>query len=700
MFCFNCGTKLVDHAKFCSSCGTAMQATPQQQPAESAPVEPNAAFHEPLNDADSFVLFGYQIELPEETKEYVLIRDEFQQLAENARQQMAKNFDVKYRSMDDLIRFGDNDSDSMFDAAVQRAMDMLKSRGIYNVNVSRFLDSALDHTGYWEANFSEIREKFTELIEYKEAKKDYRAGRKAGRGRLVGGGFGVGGAVKGMAMAGTANMATGLFHSFANALGNAATSAEVSSLKSKIFKDPETKRTLCSSIYLDIFYLHLAVVECIDDSELSLAAESYSSSEREEAITIYNNIMNGSVRSSDLNRMIVEILVKDPFDMDYYKLAMEHRDESDDLIEYARYFEMPIDDLLQKLKDEQENIERLSQTFGASAALVDSRLEQNRLYHAVKTDLSKNPTEALQKAFFSIHNDSIRANVFLVPGDSSEKLAKKMENAKASYAPYQTETPILLFDNTAFGSAKDGFLITDRSIYVHNMMSKGWSRSYQEIERMSYGGSEIIIDGKPVDINLIGGKERGAFYDFVELIIIVFKYGGKFAVNDENIHLSQAAAETVAMKLEVSASVNETAKPPVRNTDQAVEEIRSAVLSIKNQGIRKYVFIENESENVNKKFQNARQAYANLEPDEKTILLFDNTAFGGAKDGCLLTNRRLYIHNMLEKPIVIDLNSLLSVELNGSKLLFNQHALQVNMISSSDRPEFKLLIEEFINRLR
>jgi hypothetical protein len=124
------------------------------------------------------------------------------------------------------------------------------------------------------------------------------------------------------------------------------------------------------------------------------------------------------------------------------------------------------------------------------------------------------------------------------------------------------------------------------------------------------------------------------------------------------------------------------------------------VLSIKYEGIRKYVFIENENEKVTKKFQNAREAYAKLEPDEIPIVLFDNTAFGSAKDGCLITNRRIHIHNMFQKPATINIASIVSVELKGAELLFNQHSVSINMISSSERAVFKSHMEDFIGRLK
>lgn len=696
MFCFNCGAELIDNAKFCSSCGTAVHQAPTKQLEQSMQNDTQGPVHKPLQNVEIFNLLGYEVTVLKKTELYVSIRNEFHQLAKEAWAWMSQKFDTKYHSLDDLVRYGDNDADDLYGSALEHAVDVLKSCGVYNISLSQFNDVALEYTGYWDTNFYEIREKFKELVEYKEAKKEHRSIRKAGRGKVIGGGFGVGGAVKGMAMAGTANMATGMLHSFVNALGNAATSGEVSSMKNKIFKDPDMRRTLCLSVYYDVFCLHRAVVECIADDELSLAAELYTNREREEALTIYNNITDGSVSDNDLRRAIVDILINDPFDMDYYKLALNHTLDGDveGLINYARYFMMPINDLIQELQSEAENRERLAHLFGEFAADLELKLQYNSIFQALKSNLPVDPPRTIQEAYYSILSDSVRDKTFLIRENLSDKITKKLDNAKMSYAPFQAELPLLLFDNTAFGSAKDGFLVTDQRIYVHNMMTKGWNARLQEINEMSLSGSAILINGNSVDINLISGKDRDDFFEFVELLIYVQKYSHNINAQGQSLDPGTQSA-----KLEISATVSAYSEQD-KNIDKVIEDIRSNILSIKNAGIRKYLFIEHENEKVIKKFKNAFETYAKIESDEKPIVLFDNTGFGSAKDGCLLTNRRIYIHNMMQKPVKINISDIVSVKLKGSDLSFNNYSLGINMISSSDRAEFKALMEDLIDLLR
>lgn len=48
-------------------------------------------------------------------------------------------------------------------------------------------------------------------------------------------------------------------------------------------------------------------------------------------------------------------------------------------------------------------------------------------------------------------------------------IPKKIKNIRKKYAAYDvdSEVPILIFDDTVFGSARRGFLLTNRALYYH-----------------------------------------------------------------------------------------------------------------------------------------------------------------------------------------------------------------------------------------
>ena len=72
--------------------------------------------------------------------------------------------------------------------------------------------------------------------------------RKESRGRVVGGGFGLGGALTGMATAGAMNAVSGAGHSIINAIGNASSEWEAKVAKKKLYESDDTISVLKEGI--------------------------------------------------------------------------------------------------------------------------------------------------------------------------------------------------------------------------------------------------------------------------------------------------------------------------------------------------------------------------------------------------------------------------------------------------------------------
>lgn len=69
------------------------------------------------------------------------------------------------------------------------------------------------------------------ITEQQHAEKEYREARKASRGRWRGGGFGLGGALKGAATAGALNAVSGFGHDLVNSAGNLSSALDASNAK-------------------------------------------------------------------------------------------------------------------------------------------------------------------------------------------------------------------------------------------------------------------------------------------------------------------------------------------------------------------------------------------------------------------------------------------------------------------------------------
>jgi hypothetical protein len=99
-----------------------------------------------------------------------------------------------------------------------------------------------------------------------------------------------------------------------------------------------------------------------------------------------------------------------------------------------------------------------------------------------------------------------------------------------------------------------------------------------------------------------------------------------------------------------------------RERSKIVDDVLQAVLDKYGSKIKsgKVFFAPNLPET---KIKNAVGSYAGLAEDEKPLVLLDNTVFGSAKEGILLTDRRIYARNTMASPQCIELDSVRSVTL-------------------------------------
>lgn len=138
----------------------------------------------------------------------------------------------------------------------------LEELEIYDVSKEMYFDRCIDY-GAIDYAIEEIADRLEEIIDDKNAMKQYRAARKANRGRFVGGGFGISGAIKGSMKAGAMNATTGLAHGAVNTIGNIGSSIAASVKTTALFMSNDTKETLfdgVESVVMRLYERHMYLV--------------------------------------------------------------------------------------------------------------------------------------------------------------------------------------------------------------------------------------------------------------------------------------------------------------------------------------------------------------------------------------------------------------------------------------------------------
>lgn len=198
----------------------------------------------------------------------------------------------------------------------------------------------------------------------KDAEIEYRESRKQNRSRVVGGGFGLGGALKGMATAGTINAVTGMGHSVVNAFGNVGSSLSAASSKYSIYKDEETFNCLCAALadcLGSTFSAHIQIVNerkphCID---------VFSDSDRAEAL-----LENAKRFPDKAQHLLLEAFKQDPasFDLLQY-IFLNYRRERKNVLTIAKSFGISLSDTITSI---------LSQEYTADAKTDESKAQAAR----------------------------------------------------------------------------------------------------------------------------------------------------------------------------------------------------------------------------------------------------------------------------------------------------------------------------------
>ena len=125
----------------------------------------------------------------------------------------------------------------------------VQEAGIYDMTADMYARRCLSFSGAQYA-LDMIESRYDAITDQQHAEKEYREARKASRGRWQGGGFGLGGALKGAATAGALNAVSGLGHDIANSAGNLSSALEASNAKSDLYKSASV--VLLNGLYEDM----------------------------------------------------------------------------------------------------------------------------------------------------------------------------------------------------------------------------------------------------------------------------------------------------------------------------------------------------------------------------------------------------------------------------------------------------------------
>lgn len=546
MFCQQCGAKLPENSRFCPMCGAGASAASSTSKAQGTATPDEVII--PL--LGKTVHFNASIEL------YVALRQEFLDLGDDISREFSHAFHEKYRDMDTFVHSFPKDFSGMFKEAIDRMNEFLSEIQIFGVTQDELTPYAEKYCGHTYLELRGIMAQYGEIVGEQEEMRQYRQARKDGRGRWVGGGFGLTGAAKGAMKAGAANMATGALHSIGNAIGNMGSAISAANAKSALFNSG-IDVCLANSIQKDILGVHLAAIDIINARRLQKNCK-FTEEENQTARKIQLDLEQGLVFRNSERAAVIRMLATYPFQADYYRTAVKlFPTEIENMREFATLFGFDIDDFYREM---------LEQANPAVEILLEYREELENLLlddldypedeiMPLTTDLSD-----VLDYFGDIFAWADEDGFFFLP-DEDDKGKSRLNGAKSAYASYGNETPLFLYDSTLGKSGKAGFVVTDRHVYLKDT-SKPVALSLSEAITDIHQGENpsnhcIYLYFEDYGVHLLNSGDmvrEKIVDDFVELIIALILFVKATRPTEENLwsaiaqyqHLPQPQKTTTA----------------------------------------------------------------------------------------------------------------------------------------------------------
>ena len=200
-----------------------------------------------------FEFFDQKIIISQQRDIYNSLRHEFEDIINQGKEDFINLYSRENSTIDDVSQRALKQGNSIIEGVLSEVVGKLVDMGFYNIDKDIFFDEYYADYYDYDEYYNKVNDQYMDIVLTEEQKDQYRKMRRESRSRWQGGGFGVGGALKGAAKAGAMNMATGALHGAFNLGGKFVSSIGASMKKSSLFSNPDTLNTLVEGIESSLY---------------------------------------------------------------------------------------------------------------------------------------------------------------------------------------------------------------------------------------------------------------------------------------------------------------------------------------------------------------------------------------------------------------------------------------------------------------
>ena len=295
----------------------------------------------------NYMIYGQKIYIEKDLEYFNSFYQAYSKLIDTAHIKF-KNKLSNISSLDIFLKENENIISDILIESIDFTINILCNKGIYDVDKKYFLMNYGEFFIEPWVNFTDNLYAFSNQIDINSNQmKQYREARKSYRGRFIGGGFGLNGAIKGIATASILNASSGLIHSGVNAIGNSFDSIKSASKKNKLFSSVEFL-SLCLDCLSDCIIRIMNSLFYIIDFNTEKVTNDFN-----RGISITNNLKY--IDKSKVKQILLESLSLNPYNKNtYLELLKLLGDGTKDLYNFSKKYAM--DDILIQLKEDMLSI--------------------------------------------------------------------------------------------------------------------------------------------------------------------------------------------------------------------------------------------------------------------------------------------------------------------------------------------------------
>lgn len=295
------------------------------------------------------------IEFTQEQKNFAEINQMYEKLAVKKTEEFKVGFDERYTDMsymlDGIDTFFHN---FILKEVIECSIKYLQARGVYTVDETvfkKYMDEMGPLNHYWYPACEQLREKYNTIMAINQEEHDYRELRKDARGRVIGGGFGVEGAIKGMVTAEAMNLAIGAVHSAVNAVGNSQSNSRMKKASDELLA--KSKEPLSGAVMESVHNMQFVVIYICQKENIAFFAIP-SREDEERANAMLNSLKSCDIPLEQERNIVAEIFSLNPACEGIYRYLIDkYGDKYNTLSILAKEMNINSVDKLKKVKIEQ-----------------------------------------------------------------------------------------------------------------------------------------------------------------------------------------------------------------------------------------------------------------------------------------------------------------------------------------------------------